>query len=281
MSVEREKTTFYFARLNIDADQARFDESGELVTGTEDFRETVLDYVSSKNAVVESDTGDWYFGAYDPHDDYILGEFGKQYEKDPKEYNPETGTFEEGDEPNYDSDISLFVLHFPTNLLIYNTRDRVRHKNFRKNFAEGFNSRYGIDLQIHPINNTQNVDEIIHKYPVKEAEFKLEPSNPHNEPEWENLDEHIKEMVAKKLDIEIESVEGSGLNFGDGVLGEILAMSRSDYGQFELVYTDNGQPKVVSSETAEPVRKEEEDPETIGRFRNVADELIDYGRSFL
>jgi len=43
-------------------------------------------------------------------------------------------------------------------------------------------------------------------------------------------------MVADILDVEVEAIEGSSLNFDDELLAEIAEMAQSPYGEFEVYY---------------------------------------------
>lgn len=276
-----EKTTFYYTTFKITGSVSL----GVDRTATRDeiIRESLLEYIKSDEAVIETDNGDWYFGSYKDYEDYVIGKFGKVYSDEPVTYDKELGDFVEGLQPNIDADYSMFILHFEKDLLIFNTTYRVRHKNFVKYFTKGYNinSKGSLEIEIDYLYNREDIDTIVEKFPVINAEFELEPSNPHSEDAWEELDDHIQNMLARKLDIDVDSLEGNSLNFDDEALNQMLQMSKTEYGKSELVYNDNGQIKVASSDEEEPVQTKMEEPEGIGGLRDSASDLIEFASSFI
>ena len=231
-------TTFWFAEFTVEdvtLDITNFDTSQDR---EELVRENIREYIRTNEAVTESATGRWYFGAIDDQKSTIYGKFGKEFTEESAAYDESVGDFIEEADANIDAQYSMFILDFSTNILIYNTRNRVGHKQFRQNFASGYNEMYGGNMDIKPLKNRADVETVVSDFEVVNAEFELEPSNPGADEEWEALDDHIQEMLAKKLDIETEALEGSGLNFNDELLAEIYEMSRSEYGEFKIYYND-------------------------------------------
>lgn len=242
-----------------------------------------MDYIQSDSPVVETDSGDWYFGSYDDNDSYVLGKFGKVYTDEPVTYDEDVGDFVEKLQPNVDADYSMFLLHFEKNLLIFNTTYRVRHRNFIKHFEMGFkeNTKGSLEISIDYLYNNDDVDAVIENFPVLNADFQLQPSNPHSEDAWEELDDHIQKMLARELDIDIDSLEGESLNFDDEILNQMFQMSKSDYGNYEIVYNDDGQIKVINSEEEDPVQTRRDEPQSLGGLKSAASELIRFADSFL
>jgi len=276
-----EDTNFYFAEFEV---EGSFGLDQDLNKEFKEQRDDALrQYIRSDEAVAKTDNGDWYFGR--PYDDvnYDLGKFGKVYTDDPVTYDPELGDFVEVDQPNIDADYSMFLIHYELNLLIFNTTYRVRHRNFVKYFQEGFRnaSPGSVDIDIEFLHNEDEVDSIVSNSNVLNAHFNLEPSNPHPDDAWEDLDDHIQKMLAEELDVDVDAIEGKSLNFDDEVLTQLLQMGDSPYGELRLTYNDNGTIKVYDSDEDEPVQKPEDKPDSIGALATIADDLISYAKAFL
>ncbi|WP_280535808.1 hypothetical protein [Halopenitus sp. POP-27] len=273
-------TTFHFAEWDITGVLTDITDLDRTASHEDLIREAIIDYIDTTEPVTETDDSRWHFGDYEEEVDRVYGKFGKVYTDDPVTYDADEGDFVESDEPNIDADYSVFMLHFDLNLLVYNTKNRVGHQQFRKRFAEGFagstdnsaqfNSRY--------VYNTQSIEYILDETTVREANFELEPSNPENEDEWEDLDESIQQMLADKFNIDAESAQG--LNFDEEFIAQALAMSQTDYGEYRLKYDEDGTVRIRTSD-GEPVRSRQERPESIGGIRAMSAELINYVRPHL
>jgi len=277
----QEKTSFYFATYEVKGSIGLLGDRTK--SREEHVREALSNYIQSDSAVVETDTGDWYFGSYKDYPSYTIGKFGKVYTDEPVTYDEDVGDFVEKLQPNVDADYSMFLLHFDKNLLIFNTTYRVRHKNFIKHFELGFkeNTKGSLEIEIDYMYNEDDIDTVVQDFPVINAEFQLQPSNPHSEDAWEELDDHIQNMLASELDIDIDTLEGQSLNFEDDALDQMFQMSKSDYGQYEIVYNDEGQIKVINSEESDPVQTRRDEPETLESLKSAASELIQFADSFL
>lgn len=275
------KTNFWFTTFEIEGvtrDITDFDPS----QSREDIvRESIREYVRTNEAVTESSTGKWYFGAIDDRGDTILGKFGKEYTDETSQYDEERGDFVDDVGASIDAQYSMFILHFPQNLLVYNTRNRVGYKQFPRNFAKGYNETHGGQMNVEPLRNTADIDTVISEHRVFDAEFELEPSNPGSEPEWEAIDNSIHEMVADSLDIEVEALEGSGLNFDEELLSQILEMSKTEYGEFEVYYDEDGYVKKITSGEGEPIVQREPEPEGLGGLSELSTQLINYASTFI
>jgi hypothetical protein len=273
-------TTFYFAEYTVEGTLPMDYDIN--MDRNERINESLRKYVNSSGPVVDDKSGTWYFGRVDDEYEYLIGKFGRVYSDEPTTYDEERGDFIDDTEPNQEADYSMFILHLERQLLIYHTKYRVGHKQFRKYFSEGYRNRMGgnIHLDINYIHNEQDVDAIVEEYPVLNAEFELEPSNPSSHPAWDDLDEEIKKMLARKLGIYAESKEGTDLNFDEELLREIYEMSKSEYGEYEIIYNDQGQIKTVTSASDEPVQKGEERPDSLERLKSRTSDLIAYATSF-
>ena len=276
-------TTFYFAEYEVKGTLTTLKDYDPSSTRKDRERAILEDYIRSDGEIAEGQTGTWYFGKIEPQQDYDLGKFGKVYSEEPTTYDKEEGDFVEDTAPNQEADYSMFILHYEDNLLIYNTKNRIGHKQFLKYFAQGFNSRQAGDVSIDltKLHNTDSVEEVVSQKRVQKASFELEPSNPSSQPEWENLDEEIQEMLAKKLKLIAESKEGAALNMDEELLEQAVEMAQTKYGlDYRIVYNDDGHIKTITKRT-DPVQKEDERPETLGGLQAKAGDLLSYARSFM
>lgn len=276
-------TTFYFTKYEVSGNLATLMDYDPERTREEREREILEEYIQTDGPVVDGSTGTWYFGAVELEQNYALGKFGKVYTEEPTTYDEEVGDFIDDTLPNREADYSMFILHFDPNLLIYNTKNRIGHQQFRKYFAQGLEENYGerISLETEYIRNTDEIETVLTESTVLEASFELEPSNPSSEPEWENLDESIQEMLAERLEIIAESEEGQGLNMDEDLLEQAVEMAQTRYGiNYRIVYDDDGQIKTINK-TRSPVQKEEEKPANLGGLRARATNLIGYATSYL
>jgi hypothetical protein len=274
-------TTFWFATFDVEGvagDVTDFDPS----QGSEDLvRENIREYVRTNEVVTESATGRWYFGAIDDRGDTIYGKFGKEFTEESSAYDESVGDFVDDVDANVDAQYSMFVLNFPNRLLIYNTRNRVGQNQFRQNFARGYNESFSGSMGVDPLKNRADVNQVVADFNVHNAEFELEPSNPGADEEWEALDDHIQDMLADKLGIEVEALEGSGLNFDDELLAEMFEMAKSEYGEFRIHYDEDGFIKKITSGGGEQIAKRRPEPEGLGGLREMSQELISFASTFL
>ena len=275
------KTNFWFATFKIENVTRDLTDLDRTKSREDIIRESLQEYVRTNEAVTESSTGKWYFGAIDDRGDTILGQFGKEYTDETSQYDEERGRFVDEAGASIDAQYSMFILHFPTQLIIYNTRNRVGYKQFLRNFTKGYNEKHGGQMRTEPLRNTADVDTVISEHRVFDAEFELEPSNPSSEPEWEALDDSIHEMVADRLGIEVEAIEGSDLNFDEELLSQILEMSKTEYGEFEIYYDEDGYVKKITSGEGEPIVQRETEPEGLGGLAELSSQLINYASTFI
>jgi len=249
-------------------------------------REALNEYIKSDGSVVETSTSKWYFGAIDPGPAVSIGKFGKEYTDEQGRYDQEEGDFIENADISTDIDYSMFIIDFERNILIYNTKGRIGHEQFRTRFSQGFSNHFGgsVEFETKFIKNTQTLEEIVDSTKVHVADFELKPSNPSSDPEWENLDDSIQEMLAEKLEIIAESdqdLNSDGLNMDEDLLEQAVEMAQTKYGiDYRLVYDDDGVIKTVTKER-EPVTRRQEQPETLPELRNKASELITIATSHL
>ncbi|MWG33889.1 DUF4747 family protein [Halomarina oriensis] len=276
-------TTFYFARYNVKGTLTTLTEYDASKSRADREREVLERYIRTDGEIAEGENGTWYFGKVEPEQNYDLGKFGKVYSEEPTTYDKEEGDFVEDTAPNQEADYSMFLLHYEDNLLIYNTKNRIGHEQFLKYFSEGFNSRHegDVSIELSKMHNTDSVEWVVNQKRVREASFELEPSNPSSHPDWENLDEEIQKMLAKRLSLMAESKDGANLNMDEELLEQAVEMAQTRYGlDYRIVYDDNGYAKTVTKHR-EPVQKGEERPDTLGGLQARAGELIGYARSFM
>jgi hypothetical protein len=126
-------TTFWFATFEIEGVTPSLSDIDRSQDRQEVLQKNIGEYIRMNEAVTESATGRWYFGAIDDQGDTIYGKFGKEFTKESSEYDETIGDFVEEADANVDAEYSMFILNFPNQILIYNTRNRVGHKQFRQN----------------------------------------------------------------------------------------------------------------------------------------------------
>lgn len=274
-------TTFYFAEWEVEGsfgfNRDRTKSRDELI------KEALTDYAHTDEPVAVTDDGRWYIGGPKEFPNFIVGKFGKEYTDEAERYDEDEGDFVEKDEPNTEADYAFYILHFEYNMLIYNTRNRVGHQQFIKYFSRGFadTSEGSLKLGTKFIRNNDNIDEVLDEYPVLAADIELEPSNPHSDPEWEELDNHIQNMLASKLQIDIDSIEGESLRVDEELLEQILTMSTTQYGEFAITYVQDGNTKLITSDEDDPISQTDERPSSVESMRQKADELIEYAKAFV
>jgi hypothetical protein len=276
-------TTFWLTQHEVEGTLTSVTDSDSDKDRTAREKELLMDYMQSDGAVVSDDSGNWYFGALDIQPDYVLGKFGREYNDDSDAYDEDIGDFVDSSEQRTDADYVMFLIHFERNVLIYNTKQRVRHQMFRKYFSRGFGnlSPTGISLEIEFLYNDDNFEEVVAQQPIYEVSAQLRPTNPGPDPGYEDLDDHMQEMVARKLGIDVESPEDASLNIDEELLSAVLEMSQTEYGEeYRLVYGDDGQVKTISSD-ADPVTWEEEEPDDLGGLRARAASLIELATAYL
>lgn len=275
------KTNFWFATFdieNLSRDITDFDPS---MSRDELVQQTLREYISTNESVTKSATGKWYFGAIDDRGDTILGKFGKEFTDETAGYDEIAGDFVDKAGERTDAQYSMFIIHFPDQILIYNTRNRVGYRQFPRNFAKGYNESHSGQLSIELLENKADIDAVVDKYRVFDAEFDLEPSNPSSGPEWESLDNSIHEMLADRLGVEVEAVEGSGINFDEEFLRQVFEMSKTEYGEFEILYDEDGYIKKISSGEGEPIIQRTDEPDNLAELGQISAQLINFARSFL
>ncbi|WP_158413673.1 DUF4747 family protein [Haladaptatus cibarius] len=280
-------TKFYFTEYEVNGILTTLFDFDSQKTREEREREVLKDYIRKDGPIIEGESGTWYFGRIEDDGDYELGKFGKVYTEEPTTYDEEEGDFIDDVQPNKDADYSMFIIDYSNNLLIYNTKNRIGHQQFRKYFADGFEKENNgvVSLETEYVRNKEAVENVVNEKPVLKADLELKPSNPSSEPEWENLDESIQKMLAKELDIIAESKEGKSLNMDEDLLEQAVEMAQTEYGiDYEIVYVDNGngdeQIKTINKER-DPVSRTEEEPDTLGGLRTYASEFITYATSYL
>lgn len=275
-------TNFYFLSYDISGTLTTLTDYDASTSRQEREREVLEEYIKTEDAIIEGESGVWYFGEIQPDQSYSLGQFGKVYTEEPTTFDPDEGKFIDDAAPNTEADYSMFVLDFSNNLIIFNTKNRIGHQQFRKYFSKGFNNHANGDISIEAdfIRNRDEIEQVVSEKPVYEVSLELEPSNPSSEPEWEDLDESIQDMLAKKLEVLAESREDKPLNMDEDLLEQAVEMAQTRYGiDYRIVYDDGGQVKSITKDR-NPVQKEEEKPDTLGGLRGMTTSLIAFAMSY-
>lgn len=277
-------TRFYYATYGFEGTMAWEDIDP---SWSEDEREAHLfeNYFNQKNAVVETDDGGWYFGKYKKEGDIFYGKFGRVYSDEPLVYDEEEGDFVQLGRETTEADYSVFMLDIRQKLIVFSSTYRVRNKNFKKYFEQGFNmhSSGHLEVNLKPVKNEKELNEVVNEYPVYQLEADLHPSNPGPEPAWEDLDESMREMLVNKLGIDAERFEEEGINMQEGFISQVAQMAETEYGDsWRVKYVDERGELQVVTDGEDPVIKEVEDNiDSIGRIKGLREELISKVNSFL
>jgi hypothetical protein len=276
-------TTFYFTRYEIEGALTTLLDYDSSKTRKERERDILEEYIRKDGPIVEGQFGKWYFGRISIEQNYALGKFGKVYSEEPTTYDETEGDFIEEATPNKDADYSMFILDFSNNLLIYNTKNRIGHQQFREYFIDGFKGINGreINLKLEYIRNRDSIEKVMDEKTILKADFKLKPSNPSSDPEWENLDGSLQEMLAEKLELIAESKNGESLNMDEDLLKQGIEMAQTKCGiEYTIVYGDNGVVKTISKKQ-NPVQTTQERPKNLDGLRAYVSDLLNYGESYL
>jgi len=275
---------FYFATFEIGG-TLPFGEEYDPTDTLADQKESVfMQYLNNEGPVVESSTGDWYFGRIDPHQGLIYGKFGKVYSDEPTLYDEELGDFVEVEEEVPDADYSMFVVDFSNRIIAFSSTYRVRNSNFVTNFKKGFHNVIGkeTEFEITLLENKQDLETVLEEYPVYKIEAEVVPTNPGPDPAFEELDNSLQEMLVEKFGITAEQYNGSGINVHEDFIQQVTSMSMSEYGEsWRVEYGDDDVLKVVSSESEPATTRISEELEDLGRLRDYGSQLLDTANSYL
>jgi len=280
------ETTFWFTEYKIEGTLTTLSDFDSSLSRSDRERQAIIDYIQSKDPVVETSSSKWYFGAVDPGPEIAIGKFGKEYTDEQGKYDEEEGDFIEKAGRSTDIDYSMFVINFEKGILIYNTKGRIGHEQFRTRFAEGLKIHHNgvVSMKTEFIKNEQTLEEIIETADVYSADLELEPSNPSSDPEWEELDESIQNMLADELRIVAESdrdLSDTSLNMDEDLLKQAVKMAQTKYGlNYRLVYNDDGVVKAVTKDR-DPVTRKQEQPDNLPSLRQRASGLLTIASSYL
>ncbi|QIO21353.1 DUF4747 family protein [Haloarcula sp. JP-L23] len=243
------------------------------------------EFFDRKEAVVETDDGGWYFGRVDPEMHRFYGKFGRVYSDEPLIYDEEEGDFVQLGSKTTEADYSVFLLDTELELIVYTSTYRVRNKNFIKYFKKGFDkhSSGSLEIEITPVTNDKELQQVISEYPIYEIEAELHPSNPGPDPAWEDLDESMRNMLVNKLGIDAERFEEEGINMEEGFISQVAEMAETKYGDtWKVVYVDEREELQVITDGEDPVTQTtEDDIDTVGGVKARKDELISKVMTFL
>lgn len=280
------KTTFYFGRLNFKHPLSRLDdfvEGGSLdnVDRVERFTSILMEYMSTDEAVYEESDSTWHFGEVRQSEDFIVGEFGKVFKDHTEKY--EDGKFVQDPDDTERAMASLFVIYPKKNLIIFNTRQRAGHSQFREAMIQGYNEFTGIDdgMEISLLTDTRDVEMVLERAArIFEAGFELVPTNPTSNPAMKELDDHIQAMGADELSLDVES-ESDSLNMEEPMLHAAKEMSDKGYGDYKIGYeTEEGEEHWFDSRD-EPATYPMARPENVQDLMDKAKDLIQRGRNLL
>lgn len=275
---------FYFAEFEIGGTLPFEDQYDPSKSPDERKREVLIKYLKHSGAVTKTSTGNWYFGRSEEDGRLIYGKFGKVYSDEPTEYDEDLGDFVETGERVNDADYSVFVMDFDQRVMAFGSTYRVRNNNFIANFEEGFKNVIGAaaELNVELLENKEDLETILEEYPIDKLRAEVRPTNPSPDPAFEDLDESLQDMLVEKLGVEAKAADEDGINIEQEFLRQVASMSMSEYGEsWQITYRDNGNLKVISSDSEPAATRTDSRVENIDELRNYASDLIDAATSYL
>ena len=167
---------------------------------------------------------------------------------------------------------SNFIIHPEShNILFEEKMPDISIKQFKEKFSMLY-TRHFVDLSgvtIDLIVETKRVFEILRQYDkVIEAQFKVTPSNPEDEPEFRRLDHLLKESDTKIANLKFKN-EKDGLNVEGTIVGEGISLSGAGYGEYNI--------SVEKEEKKEIIRSKDQ---ILRKVVRVIDEPAELMRSF-
>lgn len=275
---------FYFATFEISG-MLPIDDQYDPSRSSEERKEAVLmRYLNAEGPVVESSSGDWYFGRIEPNQGQVYGKFGKVFSDEPTLYDDELGDFVEVEEEVPDADYSMFVIDFERRVIAFSSTYRVRNSNFISNFKQGFHNTISeeAEFEIQLLENQEDLQTVLEDYPVYKIEAEVVPTNPGPDPAFEELDESLQEMLVEKFGITAQRFNDSGINVHEDFLEQVTSMSMSEYGEsWRVEYGDDDVLKVISSESEPATTRIDVELENLGELRNYAGQLMNTAIAYL
>ncbi|WP_410765781.1 hypothetical protein [Haloferax sp. DFSO60] len=272
-----DETKFYFGRISFKHQLQGLDDFAE---GAEEFnkvdriRERLLKYTKSTEPVYADEDAVWRFGRVEEHGETIIGRFGKVFTDQPMQFDDDEKDFVQSDDNEEIADVSHFIIYPSKNVIAFNRKKHIGHKQFVKVFAAGYGNFYGMPegITISLLKNSIEVEELLSVAErIHELDFDLVPTNPIRDDEMKVLDEPMREIGADEFSIAAESETGS-LNPRNSFVRSGFALSNNGYGDFKITYEVGGETKFYDSRD-KPATLEIEEPDGIGGLR-VSSETI-------
>lgn len=270
-------TKFYFGRIIFKHQLSGLDdfiEDDEEFDKVEKVRNLLLGYVNESDPVYREDGEVWRFGRVEEYEGLIIGKFGKVFAEQPMQYDDDAEDFVESREDEEIADVSFFVIFPEKNVIAFNRKKRIGHKQFAEYFAEGYNFVHGIadGMEIKLIKDGMDIERVLEEADnVFSVDFSLVPTNPVNDEEMRVLDTPMQEMGADEL-IFYPAADTGSLETDHPYLQSGFALSNNGYGDFEMSYEQDGENKIYNSRNR-PARFEIEEPDGLGGMRDKVDDI--------
>jgi len=278
LAVSMSDTTFYFGRINFkhqltglhdfEQDSGDFDKIARI-------RQYLFDYVSSENPVYKDEDSIWRFGRCEQHEGQIIGKFGKVFPDQPMQFDDDLGDFVEAEEGDEIADVSLFVIFPEKNVIAFNRKRHIGHKQFMKSFSQGYNNYHNVPdgLIINPIKSSIEIEHLLQRASrVFSVDFDLVPTNPIRDEDMRVLDEPMRSMGAEEMRFYAET-DGS-LESDNEFIRSGFALSNNGYGDFKIGFEEDGENKMYDSRD-KPATYETEEPDGLGGLRSRTDEIYE------
>jgi hypothetical protein len=269
------ETTFYFGRINFKHQLSGLDDFGtqKSFDKGEKISSLLHNYVSADEPVHSEDESIWRFGDVELSEGCIYGKFGKVFTDKPMQFDEEEGDFVESQEEKELADVSHFMIFTERNMIAFNRKKHIGHKQFINAFAEGYNQYHNIvdGIKIRLLKSSVEIKDLLSRADrIFSIDFDLIPTNPIRDEDMRILDQPMRDMGADELSIAAES-DGS-IDTESDIVRSGFSLSNNGYGDFRLGYEESNESKIYDSRE-KPATYEATEPESIGGLRSLTEDL--------
>lgn len=280
-----ELSRFYFGKLEFDYFGTKLDEyiNSNL---EKDFsgEKKLIDYIKQKGPVYEPEDEKWYFGKIREEENYFMGKYGKISEDETvTKYIEEEGDFREVPHEGEDVEYSFFIIKPSKGLIIFNQRQRIRHKKFIKSFEEGYNEHHpNSKITVGLLKDPNNVEKVIDSQrKIRNVDFKINPIKiKENNLELSN---NLETLNATKLEITAKNQKkNESINLEkDNLLRNVLRITENGIGTYNIDYeSKDGNLETITSKEEYAIHKEER-PQNFQELYGYAPKLIERGEKLI
>jgi hypothetical protein len=283
---------FYYGRLNF-SNQYVPDQNGTAVGGQTKAKQSIYNYIDTDYTVFDGDGYEWKFGAKDPMtasglsgQDYIAAQFGKIFEDERTEYS--AGEFTSATTTEEDSDVSWFVYHPETNLIIFNQRNRIGYDQFREAFTAGYNSwvesEAGMSnsLTMEWVTATDELSRIINNMRVTKAKFEIRTNDSNVSGRYGHIEDAMTDSNSGRMHITYTEASDRGIDCSEEAFESLVDLVlTNDSFDVKIEYIDeDGDEETFNTKTS-PASKSVPRPNHLAQVTSVVDSLVERGRELV